>query len=341
MKYLLILSILLSSIILSGCSAKFPEVLKTAPEVQKAPEHDRLNKFPHLDGEIITIGVYNFQDKTGQRKPSDNIAQLSSAVTQGADAYLIQALKELGDGTWFKVLERNGLDNVVKERQLIRSTREIYDKNKPGGPKNLKPLLFAGIIIEGGIIGYDANLRAGGVGARYLGIGAQTEYRVDTVTVSMRIVSVSTGEVLLSVATEKSIASYRSGADVFKFLDLGTKAIEAETGFSANEPVNYAVRAAIEEGVIEIVKQGQAKGLWKFKKDNKVKKTSFLDYKPKVLPAPKPVSKHISRVESGDGFKYCDWQDMCYKDTYWPLSRENPLLINEVPESDGGQNQRI
>jgi curli biogenesis system outer membrane secretion channel CsgG len=53
---------------------------------------------------------------------------------------------------------------------------------------------------------------------------------------------------------------------VFKFLDLGTKAIEAETGFSANEPVNYATRAAIEAGVIEIVKQGEVKGYWKSQK---------------------------------------------------------------------------
>ena len=179
--------------------------------------------------------------------------------------WVIQALKELGNGTWFRVVERTGLDNVVKERQLIRSTREIYDKNKKDGPERLKPLLFAGLLIEGGIVGYDANIRAGGIGARYLGIGAQTEYRVDTVTVSLRIVSVSTGEVLLTIATEKSIASYRSGADVFKFLDMGTKAIEAETGFSTNEPVNYAVRAAIEAGVIEIVKQGELQGYWKSK----------------------------------------------------------------------------
>lgn len=252
---------------LSGCAGnKFPEMLRTEPSVQASPVENILLNYPPLDGPLITIGVYKFTDVTGQRKPADNIANLSSAVTQGPDVWVIQALKEIGNGTWFKVVERTGLDHVVKERQLIRSTREIYDKDKPGGAEPLKPLLFAGLLIEGGIVGYDANTRAGGVGARYLGIGAQTEYRVDTVTVSLRIVSVSTGEVLLAVATEKSIASYRSGADVFKFLDLGTKAIEAETGFSANEPVNYATRAAIEAGVIEIVKQGEVKGYWKSQK---------------------------------------------------------------------------
>ena len=81
----------------------------------------------------------------------------------------------------------------------------------------------------------------------------------------MRVVSVSSGKVLLSIATEKTIASSRSGADVFRFLDLGTKLLESETGYSVNEPVNYAVRAAIEAGVVELIYEGETKGLWKFK----------------------------------------------------------------------------
>ena len=79
---------------------------------------------------------------------------------------------------------------------------------------------FAGLLIEGGIVGYDSNVVSGGAGARYLGIGAHNEYRVDTVTVVLRLVSVTSGKILLSIATEKSIASQRSGADVFKFLEV-------------------------------------------------------------------------------------------------------------------------
>jgi curli production assembly/transport component CsgG len=153
------------------------------------------------------------------------------------------------------------MDNLIKERQLIRSTRENYDSNAP----ELDPMRFAGIILEGGIVGYDSNIRTGGTGARYFGIGATEQYRVDTVTVAIRLVSVSTGRVLLSVATEKSIASYGAGADVFKFLDLGTKALELENGYTINEPTNYAVRAAIEAAVIEMAYEGVRRGLWNFK----------------------------------------------------------------------------
>jgi len=234
--------------------------------VQRAPLAERMNAVPELDGKKITIAVYSFQDKTGQRKPADNIANLSSAVTQGAEVWVIKALQDVGGGTWFDVVERVGMDNLIKERQLIRNTRDVYEKDIANGPTPLKPMVFAGLILEGGIVGYDSNVAVGGAGARYLGIGAQTEYRVDNVTVVMRLVSVSTGRVLMSVATQKTIASYRSGADIFKFFDMGTKLVETETGYSVNEPVNYAVRAAIEAGVVELIYEGKERALWKFKK---------------------------------------------------------------------------
>jgi curli production assembly/transport component CsgG len=236
-----------------------------SPGLQVSPIKDRMMNVRPIDGPKITIAVYQFADKTGQRKPADNIANLSSAVTQGSEVWVIKALQEVGNGTWFEVVERVGMDHLIKERQLIRNTRDVYEKDLPNGPTPLKPMLFAGLLLEGGIVGYDSNVAVGGIGARYLGIGAQTEYRIDTVTIVMRLVSVSTGKVLMSIATEKTIASYRSGADIFKFLDLGTKLVESEAGFSVNEPVNYAVRAAIEQGIIELVNEGVNKGLWKFK----------------------------------------------------------------------------
>ena len=245
--------------LLTGCVTNPQTFDYEEPKLSEAMV--KLNDVPSLDGPPISIAVYSFLDKTGQRKPSDKFSQLSSAVTQGAEVWVIQALQQVGGGNWFKVVERSGLDNLIKERQLIRSTREQYDE----GDKQLKPLLFAGLIIEGGIIGYDSNIISGGAGARYLGIGATQQYRVDNVTISMRIVSVSTGEVLLTVAVEKTIASHATSADIFKFVDMGTRAVEVETGIATNEPVNYAVRAAIEQGVVELIKQGVDKGVWKYK----------------------------------------------------------------------------
>ena len=247
---------------LSSCNMKVDGVVnyEAPPTEQVNPLKDRLNQVPELGGDKITVAVYSFTDMTGQRKPSSKMSQLSSAVSQGTQVWVIKALQDVGNGTWFKVVERGNLDALVKERQLIRSTREVYGENNV----TLKPLLFAGLIIEGGIVGYDSNTASGGLGARFFGIGSSTEYRVDTVTVALRVIMVSTGEVLLSVATEKTIASIATGQNAFRFLDLGTRALELERGKSINEPVNYATRAAIEQAVIELVYQGANKGLWSF-----------------------------------------------------------------------------
>ena len=263
------MTILLGIILTSCASTKKVNTFKgDMPYVEGTPTSELLEQIPDLDNQPkITIAVYSFIDKTGQRKPSTKFSQLSTAVTQGSDAYVIQALRMVSGGDWFQVVERNGLDNLIKERQLIRSTRDLYDGETEIG-NILKPLLFAGLLIEGGIVGYDSNIQSGGVGARYFGLGVNEQYRVDQVTVSMRIVSVQTGEVLLSTNVTKTIASHSSGGDVFRFLDMGTKALELETGVAVNEPVNYAIRTAIEFAVLQLIYAGEKQEFWKFKNPN-------------------------------------------------------------------------
>ena len=209
----------------------------------------------------VPIAVYSFTDMTGQRKPGDGVALISHAVTQGAHVWLLQSLKRAGGGEWFMVVERIGLDNLLKERQIIRQTREVH-----GDEETLKPLLFAGVLIEGGIVGYDTNTMTGGIGARLLGIGAQDEFREDRVSVGIRLISVSTGEILLAVSSEKTIISTRLSASVFKFLDMGTKLLEVEAGYTENESVTYAVRKAIDKVIIDMINEGAEQGLWEFKK---------------------------------------------------------------------------
>ena len=209
------------------------------------------------------VAVYSFNDETGQRKASDTMSSFSTAVTQGAVHILVEALRDAGKGNWFVVVERSGLDALTKERQLVRNTFESYNKDKDGRTI-LKPLLYAGMILEGGIVGYDTNLRTGGNGARYLGIGMKNQYREDRVTVVLRAVLVQTGEVLLNVTATKTILSTAKGGDVFKFYEMGTELVEIESGSTDNEPVTLAVRAAIEAAVYGLVMQGLEKEVWDF-----------------------------------------------------------------------------
>ena len=214
------------------------------------------------------VAVYQFADLTGQRLSSDGAASFSTAVTQGAKDLLIDALKAAGagkdpKGTWFRVVERGlGLDNLVRERQIIRSTRESY-ANDSDPAQQVQPLLFAGMILEGGIVGYDSNIETGGSGARYLGIGTTNQYRRDSVVVSLRAVSTLTGEVILNVQTYKTILSVGQAGDVFKFLDMDTKLLEIESGLTENESVTWGVRSAIEASVLALVEQGDERGFWK------------------------------------------------------------------------------
>jgi curli production assembly/transport component CsgG len=235
------------------------------PFTQGTPTKELLKQMPPpintpTDGDgnpvKITVAVYAFPDETGQRKQ----VGLSTAVSQGADVWVIQSLMAVGKGDWFSVVERANLANLTKERQLIRNTRELYDGSLPTDA--LAPMLFAGLILEGGIVGYDTNTTSGGAGARFLGLGANDQYRTDQVTVSLRLVAVQTGEILLTVSATKTIASTSNGADVFRFLDLGTRALEIESGNAANEPINYAIRTAIEYAVLQMLYEGKEIGLW-------------------------------------------------------------------------------
>ena len=256
-----------ASLVLSGC-ASYSQIdkLLTKTQFQDAKiEGTTLDRpefvLPKPANGPIVVAVYNFLDRTGQRKPSPMVAQLSSAVTQGAETYLIKSLQDVGGGSWFKVVERVGLDNLMKERQMIRQMREIYDGQNA---KPLPPMLFAGILVEGGIVGYDSNIVTGGSGMRILGIGPQTQYQADMITVSLRVVSVTTGEVLTSITTTKTVYSYMDKLGILRFVEAGTKSIEAEVGMGVNESGNRATNMAIQAAVVEMIRLGQKKGLWDY-----------------------------------------------------------------------------
>lgn len=211
----------------------------------------------------VVVAVYNYADQTGQYKPSETTQTLSRAVTQGATSVLIKALQDVGDGSWFTVVEREKIDNLLKERRIITQMRMTYLGEKQIDPKALPPLLFAGVIFEGGIIGYDSNLQTGGIGARLLGIGADIKYRLDTITIYLRTVSTKNGQVLASVTTHKTIASIGVQGGVFKYIAID-KILEAEAGFTKNEPEQLAVQQAIEKAVYAMMIEGAGSNVWSF-----------------------------------------------------------------------------
>jgi curli production assembly/transport component CsgG len=256
----------LSVLLLSSCALIIPPLDNGVPPI-RAIEPAKINslfltELATIEAEKIPIvAVYgsSFTDQTGQRRSNSQYASFSTAITSSPDAYLIRALRH---SKFFDVVERRGLDNLTKERQIIRNTRDTFEEKQ-----KLKPLLFAGLLMEGGVIGYETNIKSGGAGARYLGIGGSKEYRQDSITISLRTVSVSTGKVLLEVLVTKSVLSASISQDVFRFYNNSTELVEIESGIVENESINIALQMAIETAVLQTIREGLELGYWRQKNE--------------------------------------------------------------------------
>ncbi len=212
-----------------------------------------LVNLPPPKGKIVA-SVYGFRDQTGQYKPAPD-SSFSTAVTQGAGALLVKAM---ADSQWFIPVEREGLQNLLTERRIVRA---LDSQKQDASNGNLAGLLPASILLEGGVIAYESNVRTGGAGAKYMGIGASEQYRTDQVTVNLRAVDIRTGRILISTSTTKSVYSYKLSADVFRFVSF-RNLLEVEVGYTRNEPAQLCVQAAIEAALVHLIVQGIADNHW-------------------------------------------------------------------------------
>ncbi|MCF2856878.1 CsgG/HfaB family protein [Pseudoalteromonas sp. SMS1] len=246
-------------VFVSGCSqmrSVIPPAQSLPQALSQSHQFQSLKALPEPLGRI-PVAVYSFRDQTGQYKPKDNVSSFSTAVTQGANSILTQALHETD---WFIPVEREGLQNLLTERKITRAA--MSDDQKVAA--QLPPLTMAKIIFEGGIISYDSNVKTGGLGMEYFGIGASELYREDVISIYLRAVDVRTGQVLLSVATTKKVLSMEVRAGFFRYVSYKRLA-EAEAGYSDNEPMHICVTQAIEKALVMLVDQGIEKGVWSAK----------------------------------------------------------------------------
>ena len=243
--------------VLQGCAVREPMSADQHPPTltPRTSTYQDLLALPRPKGPLVAA-VYGFRDQTGQYKPTP-ASSFSTAVTQGAASMLVDAMQASG---WFVVLEREGLQNVLTERKIIRASQAKPDV-APNIQSELPSLLAANIIMEGAIVAYETNVRSGGQGARYLGIGLSKEYLVDQVTVNLRAIDVRSGRVLSNVMTTKTIFSVGRSANVYKFIEF-KELLEAEAGYTTNEPAQLCVLSAIEAAVAHLIAQGVDRRLW-------------------------------------------------------------------------------
>ncbi len=256
------------SMTLVGCASFSPPKGQTSIRDRAQPlsatvTRNALTKLPPPLAPI-PAAVYNIKDQTGQYKPSPSNG-FSTAVMQGATSVLVKALL---DSRWFIPLEREGLQNLLTERKIIRAR---------DSKKDLSNLAAASVIIEGSIIAYDSNVRTGGAGAKYLGIGLSEQYREDQVTVNLRAINVNNGRILQSVTSTKMIFSRQLDSGAFGYIRF-KKLLEIESGYSYNEPAQLCVIDAIESALIQLIYEGVVGGTWKLKNPADIDSPIFTHY---------------------------------------------------------------
>lgn len=229
------------------------EPVSRASITPRTPSFSNLEALPPPKGRIA-VAVYGFRDLTGQYKPAPE-SSYSTVMTQGGTAILTKALLE---SRWFLPLEREGLQNLLTERRIARAQGE-------GGAGNdeirLPNLQNASMIIEGGIIAYESNVRTGGIGLRYFGIGASDQYRTDQITISLRAVDIRSGQVLAALTTTKTVYSMQIGADVYRYVRF-KRLLDVEAGMTRNEPAQLCLQDAVEAGIVHLVALGIRRNLW-------------------------------------------------------------------------------
>ena len=267
-------------ILVAACGPYMHQPLQTRRAVigPETPAKRLLLTLPKPQEKIVTA-VYKFRDQTGQYKASETGSNWSTAVTQGATTILIRVLDESG---WFIPIERENMANLLNERKIIRMSRAQYEKSDPNSESLLPPLLFAGIILEGGIISYETNILTGGAGVRYMGADLSGQYREDRVSIYIRAVSSSNGRVLKTVYTTKSILSQEFSTGLFRYI-TPTRIVEAETGFTYNEPTEVCVTEAIEKAVESLIIEGVKDKLWGLENPKDSASVAFVNYQNEKL----------------------------------------------------------
>lgn len=256
----LAVTVLLTSLL--GACALPPQSAEISGQAQLTPASAStrdLLKLPALETRVIAA-VYGFRDQTGQYKPAPD-SSFSTSVTQGAASMLVKALKDSG---WFTPVERESLQELLTERRIVRALDGSQGENAT--PIRIPALMPASILVDGGIVAFESNVRTGGLGARFLGVGASTQYRMDQVTVGLRSVDIRTGRILQTISTTKTIFSYEVRPSVYKFVNF-KDLLEIEAGVTNNEPTQLCVKEAIEAAVIHLAVQGLKEGNWRLQNE--------------------------------------------------------------------------
>ena len=262
MKNILIISILSSLTILTGCSSN---AVNSEPyddvELLRGPAITENNTYYttglscvseriNLDNKI-KVTIDQIPDKTGKVNSSEGYK-----ITQGVESMAITALTKINA---IQVVERRNIASFNIETELMEKKR-IGDGRKyklsNGGSLNYKPLLSGKIhsadyYITGAVTEVNYNLHSGGNVLNISGLELGSRTVMMSVAMDLRIVNVHTLEVINSISLQKQFVGKRTKAGLFRFIK--GENIGFDAGSSTDEPLQTGVRSLVERGVAQLV----------------------------------------------------------------------------------------
>jgi|AntAceMinimDraft_11_1070367.scaffolds.fasta_scaffold23550_2 curli production assembly/transport component CsgG/holdfast attachment protein HfaB len=204
----------------------------------------------HASKAAVAVGAV--PDYTGKLSQFEG-----SAVTQGGSLMVFSALSKLGDTV--SIHER--FDTRVTELELAYSDKqrlgdgqahEVNGQVVPWVPYFGGSIEKSDVYIVGGITELNYNIRSGGAEARVGQTGPKVRTFTLNVAVDLRLVDTSSLRVWSAVSVQKQIVGQEIGFEMFRFFN-GDDLIDINVGSKAQEPIQFAVRSAIEVATLKLL----------------------------------------------------------------------------------------
>lgn len=205
----------------------------------------------------VGLAVGNIRDYTGKQSDQEGFL-----VTQGGPLMAYTALGHLLPG--ISLYER--FDTQIGDAELAYTTnRQLGDGSmhstvdqKTGEASQVpwKPYYGGSVIqsdyyIVGGITELNFNLQSGGAELGVNNVGGKGRIYTMNVSVDLRIVGSQSLKVYDTVSIQKQISGYEVGLDIFRF--FGSDLWDVNAGNKNQEPLQLAVRMAIESALLDII----------------------------------------------------------------------------------------
>jgi len=221
----------LSALMLTGCLAS-----SGGPTVDNSETSRKLESLPRPKGKRKVVTIYRFNGRA------------KGITGRTATDMFTTALVKAGR---FKVVERQRLGNVMREKNLNRSGRST-------GKSSLYKLRGADYIFEGTISEVNNSKSRSRVSGSYKGLGAGTGDNTGSIGLDIRVLDARDGTVLDAINVRKEIKSANASVSgIGRFISNFTgRRVGGDIGVSKskNESVDEAVRACIEEAIYQIAR---------------------------------------------------------------------------------------